>query len=236
VEWVQLGINENIQPAWGPDNATVYYRDEQSTGSGIWRISEGSEAASLFVPDEENAIYSQPQPALGVGAMIVLRNNVLALVDTTTGEVRDLGIAGRGSWQTGTTLVVEGVEQLTAANGLYVLDANQRDQAPTLILPLLGNLQLLDYRLLESGTLRLLVQNSSPGRVLVLDAVLGVGEPTVVNSIGYLANPQLSSDGATVIGQRNPTGALIAVDVATGTRQQIDVQTLRSPILNFVWP
>jgi hypothetical protein len=235
VEWVQLGINEGIQPAWGPDNNTVYFRDEQSTGSGIWRISEGTEA-SLFVPDEEGAIYSQPQPALGVGAMIALRGNEIALIDTNTGEVRLLGIVGHGAWQTGTSLVVEGVEQGTAANGLYVLDANLRDQAPTLILPLLGSLQLLDYRLLENGTLRLLVQNSLPGRVLVLDAVMGASEPTVVNNIGYLANPQLSADGATVIGQRNPTGALIAVDVATGMRQQIDVQTLRSPILNFVWP
>jgi hypothetical protein len=235
VEWVQLGINENIKPAWGPDNATVYYRDEQSAGNGIWRISGDSEA-TLFVPDEGEVLYTEPQPALGVGAMLVLRGNELALVDTNTGELRLLGIVGHGAWQTGTTLVAEGVEQGTAANGLYVLDANQTEEAPTLILPLLGNLQLLDYRLLESGNLRLLVQNSSPGEVIVLDAVLGSGQPTLVNNIGYLANPQLSADGATVIGQRNPTGVLYVVDVATGNRQQIDVQSLRSPITGFVWP
>jgi hypothetical protein len=235
VEFVQLGINENVSPAWGPDNATIYYRDEQSTGSGIWRISDEIDQ-SLFVPDEGEILYTKPQPALGVAAMLVLRGNEVALVDTTTGELRLLGIVGEGAWQTGTSLVVEGVQQGTAANGLYVLDANQTEEAPTLILPLLGNLRLLDYRLLENGSLRLLVQNSSPGEVIVLDAVLGSGQPTLVSNIGYLANPELSADGATVIGQRNPTGVLYVVDVATGNRQQIDVQSLRSPITGFVWP
>jgi hypothetical protein len=235
VEWVQLGINEGVTPAWGPDNATLYYRDVQNAGSGIWRISDSAEA-SLFVPDDGETLMTHPQPALGIGALLIQSGSEAALVDTTTGEVRLLGIIGSGRWHTGTSLIVQGQEINSAGNGLYALDANQADQAPSLILPLLGSLQLLDYRIMENGSLRLLVQNSNPGEILVLDAALDGSQPTLINTLGYLSNPRLSTDGATVIGQRNPTGVLLLVDVATGTRQQIAIQTLRAPIFGFVWP
>jgi hypothetical protein len=233
-EWVALGINQDVAPAWSPDNATVYYRDEQGSEIGIWRVGVDAEA-ELFLPDDaEDVIYSKPILAGGVAAMLVTRGNELALVDTTSGAINLLGIIGSGRWQSGTELIVEGVSrnEIASGNGLYDLDANSTEQTPQLIIPLLGSLELLDYRIMPNGKIRMLVRNQDPGEVQVLDVARDGSQPSFVAAVGYLVNPRLSSDGTMLIGQRTPNGVLLLVDIATGTMNRFDVQT---PVMGFMW-
>lgn len=233
VELVTLGININVAPAWSPDNTTIYYRDEQGDESGIWRISADT-SPELFLADDENAIFKDPNPAMGVAAMLVKHSDELAIVDTNSSEVTLLGIIGNATWQSGTQFIVEGQSQdeTISANGLYLGDANTLELAPTLILPLLGSFELFDYRVLDGVTLRMLVKNQVPGDVRILDVPLVGGQAVLMGSAGNMVNPRLSVDGKLVIGQRSPEGALLIYDLQTNTTHQLDIQP---PIIHFVW-
>jgi Tol biopolymer transport system component len=232
-ELLTLGINQNITPAWGPDNANIYYRDEQGSEIGIWRMNLAGET-QLFLADEGDLIYTNPNPAGGVAAMLVMRGDELALVDTTSGTINSLGIVGGGRWQSGTELIVRGFSrnEIASGNGLYALDANSTDQTPQLIVPLLGNLELLDYRIMSDGKIRILVRNRQPGEILVMDIGRDGNQATPIASVGYLVNPGLSADGTTIIGQRTPNGTLLVADIATGEMYRFDIQP---PITGFVW-
>jgi len=223
------GINESLSPAWSPDNTTVYYRDEQSAGTGIWRVSVDSEP-ELFLSDEDGIVYTNPKPALGAAVMLVNRNDEIATVDVTTAEVTPLNIVGEGAWQSGTQFILVG--ETATANGIYLGDANATENDLTLVLPLLGSFELFHYRVLNNTTLRLLVKNQIPGDVRILDIPLTGGQATLVGSAGNMVNPRLSADGNLVIGQRSPEGALLIYDLTAGTTRQIDVSP---PVINFVW-
>ncbi len=231
-ELVTLGINVDVTPAWSPDNSTIYYRDEQGSESGIWSITaDGS--PELFLADEENAIFTNPNPATGAAVMLVKRSGELAMVDTNSGEITLLGIIGDGRWQSGTQFIASGESRLETAtgSGLYLGDANTLESEPTLILPLLGSFELFDYRLLD-GTLRMLVKNQVPGDVRILDVPVAGGQAILVGSAGNMVNPRLSVDGNLVIGQRSPEGALLIYDLLNDTTRQIDIQP---PITQFKW-
>lgn len=230
IELVMLGINENISPAWSPDNTLIYYRDEQSDDSGIWRTGIDAEA-ELFIADTDTTIYTNPNPALGVGAMLVKQNEELILVDTTSSEITPLGIVGDGRWLTGTQYTAVG--EAISGNGLYLGDANSTNANPSLIAPLLGTFQLFDYRFINNNdTVRLLVKNQVPGNVGVIDISLVNGQAQLRGNAGHMVFPQLSSDGEMIIGQRTPMGALIIYDFLENTTRQIDLTT---PIFNFDW-
>lgn len=233
---VELGINTDIMPAWGPDNATLYYRDEQNSNAGLWRVNvDAAEIApQLFLPDSDVTTYRAPNPAGGVGAMLVETNNSLALVDTTSAEVTALPIVGSADWQSGTAFIAAGeaLGDEVDGDGVYLFDANAPEAPPTLVLPFIGALQLLDYQVLDETTIRVLVRNQSPGTIRILDAQLDGSQPTVVGNAGYMVAPQLSPDGAWVIGQRTAEGAMLIHDIATGTTQQVDVSP---PITQIEW-
>lgn len=230
IELVMLGINENVAPAWSPDNSNIYYRDEQLSGAGIWRTQADSEP-ELFLADTDTLIFTDPNPALGVGAMLVNQGDELAIVDTTSGEVTPLGIFGEGQWQSGTQYTAVG--ESVAGNGLYLGDANNVDLDPSLVLPLLGSFQLFDYRILNDGLdLRLLVKNQVPGTVRIIDISLTNGQALLQGDAGNMVLPRLSVDGNYVIGQRSPTGALLIYNFLDNATRQIDVTT---PITNFEW-
>lgn len=230
VELVMLGINANVVPAWSPDNTNIYYRDEQNGDSGIWRVQADNDP-ELFLSDTDTVSFTNPNPALGVGAMLVQAGEDLALVDTTSGEVTLLGIRGEGQWQTGTQYTAVG--ESVSGNGLYFGDANDASAEPALILPLLGSFQLFDYRILDEGaTLRVLVKNQVPGEVRILDISLTDGQGQLRGNAGHMVFPRLSVDGNIIIGQRSPEGALLVYDFLNDTTRQIDVPI---PISNFVW-
>lgn len=233
LELVVLGVNVDVSPAWSPDNATIYYRDEQGDESGIWRVTVDS-SPELFLADEENIIFTDPNPAMGVAAMLVQRSGELAIVDTNSLEITSLEIIGSGTWQSGTQFIAEGQSQLEtlSANGLYLGDANTLEIAPTLILPLLGSFELFDYRVLDAVTLRMLVKNQVPGDARVLDVPLTGGQAVLAGNAGNMVNPRLSVDGNLVIGQRSPEGVLLIYDLLTDTTRQIDIQP---PISHFAW-
>lgn len=235
-ERVMLGINTAIAPAWGPDNTTLYYRDEQGDAVGIWRMNVSTETATpdLFLPDGDSTAYNAPNPAGGVGAMLVQTDGGLVLVDTSSAAVTPLPIVGDADWQSGTTFIAAGeaLGDEVDGDGVYLFDANQPDTLPTLILPFTGTLDLLDYQVLADGRIRVLVRNQAPGTIRILDAQLDGSQPTVVGNAGYLVHPQVSPDGTLVIGQRTNGGALLVHDTATGITQQIDVGT---PITQVRW-
>ncbi|MGB7337632.1 MAG: hypothetical protein WBC91_01985 [Phototrophicaceae bacterium] len=230
-ELVMLGLNEGVTPAWSADNSRIYYRDEQDAQVGIWQVSIDAEA-SLFVADTEDAIFSEPKPALGAGVLLVKRNDEVAIVDTTSGEITPLGIIGDGEWQSGTQFIVMGDaqrENLTG-RGLYLGDANTSDTL-TLIIPLLGTFELFDYRLVD-GILRMLVKNQVPGSVSLLDIPLEGGQARLSGSAGNMVNPRLSPDGLFVIGQRSSEGALLLYNAIDDQIRQIDIAP---PITNLEW-
>jgi hypothetical protein len=231
-EIVQLGISENIAPNWGPDNEVVYYRDMQEAGNGIYRVRVGEEP-ELFVPDAADSIFSNPRLAGGVGAMLVNRNSELALVDTTSGEVTLLYATGEGRWMSGTELLLKAnVQQgILSGDGLFSVDANNPAGQPQLVMPLLGDLHLLDYQA-QGNLIRVLVQNNIPGQVQILDIARDGSAPTLIANAGYLTHPTLSPDGNTVVGYTSPGGALIVYDVQSNQRTVID--TLPQ-VSHFVW-
>lgn len=224
-----LGIAQGVTPAWSPDSAAVYYRDEQSAGNGIWRVTLEGEP-ELFLADAQGAEAHNPQPAAGIAALLVQRGDSLVVVDTVSGVENVLGVRGMGQWLDGSRLLLTG--EGSEGSGLYEIDANAPEQPATLLLPLLGNLQLLDAQAIDASTLRLLVQNRIPGEVQVLELPRTGGEMAFVTTIGYISQPQLSPDGSVVIGYTVPGGALISVDVATGERRM-----LQSPaqVMAFRW-
>lgn len=217
-ERLTLGIDQGANPAWSPDSTTVFYRDEQSAGNGIWRLALDGEP-ELFLTDAQGAEVRNPQPAGGVAALLVQRGDSLVVVDTVSGVETVLDVRGRGQWLDGSRLLLIG--EGTQGSGLYEVDANAPEQPATLLLPLLGNLQLLDVQAINTTTLRLLVQNRVPGEVQVLDVPRTGGETTFVTSIGYISQPEISPDGSVVMGYTHPGGALISVDVATGERRML---------------
>lgn len=230
VDLVMLGINENVSPAWSPDNSFIYYRDEQSAGSGIWRTQVDSEP-ELFITDTATSIYIDPNPALGVGAMLVKQGEDLVLVDTTSGELTLLGITGDGRWLSGTQYTAVG--DSVSGNGLYLGDANNVETNPSLIAPILGSFQLLDYRVIaDNTTVRLLLRNQVPGSVRILDISLVDGQAQLQGDAGHMVFPQLSADGNFIIGQRSPMGVLLIYDILNNSNQQLDII---APITNFEW-
>jgi hypothetical protein len=232
LEIMQLGISNLIAPDWGPDNATLYYRDEQENGKGIWRVVVGEEP-QLFVADDEISQYSHPRLASGVGAMLAYRNSELVIVDTTSGEITPLNASGAGQWITGTELLVKGnvVQGVLSGDGLFSFDANNLQSDAQLIMPTIGSLQLLDYRA-QGNVIRVLLQNNTPGQVQIVDVPRDGSAATVVGTAGYLTNPTLSADGNTIVGYTSPGGALIVHDVQSGQRTVID--TLPQ-VSHFVW-
>ncbi len=218
-ERLTLGSAQATAPAWGPDGQTLYFRDEREEGSGIWRVALEGEP-ELFLADAQDAEVTDPLPANGVAALLVRRGETLVVVDRVSGAETPLGVRGTGQWLDGSRLLLigEGVQGI----GLYEVDANAPEQAPTLLLPLLGDLRLLDVQLLDASTLRLLVQNRVPGEVQVLDVPRAGGEAGLVTSIGYINDPQLAPDGSAVMGYTVPGGALLNVNVQTGERRVLE--------------
>ncbi|MGJ3239588.1 MAG: hypothetical protein ACFE0Q_12840 [Anaerolineae bacterium] len=230
-EWVMLGINEQIAPAWGADNQMLYYRDDQSGEAGIWRVSTEDSEPVLFLSDDENGIYTQPQPALGAGAMLVHYGDALQIADTGSGEVTAIGLNGTGRWLDGTQFMVVG-DAPGRDNGIYQGDANAIEAGVSLVLPLLGSFELFDYRVLNGENLRLLVKNQVPGDVRILDIPVNGGQAQLIGSAGNMVNPRLSADGALVIGQRSSEGVLLLYDLANDSTRQIDIAP---PITHFRW-
>ncbi|MEM9954130.1 MAG: WD40 repeat domain-containing protein [Chloroflexota bacterium] len=231
LDLIELGINADVSPAWSADSSLIYYRDEQTDVSGIWQVNTVAEA-SIFLADTEDIRYSDPNPALGAGVMLVKQNEDVAQVALASGEVTPLDIIGDGTWETGTQFIVFGEAETASlsGNGLYLSDANSPD-ALSLILPLLGSFELFDYGLVD-GTVRMLVKNQVPGDVRLLDIPLEGGQAVLQGSAGHMVNPRLSPDGSIVLGQRSPEGALLLYDVATNTTRQIDIAP---PISQVRW-
>lgn len=232
IEVVQLGISNNIVPSWGPDNETLYYRDEQESGTGIYRVLVGQEP-ELFVADTEDSVFSNPQLAGGVGAMVVNRNSELMVVDTTSGEQTLLYAIGAGQWMSGTELLINAnlLQGALTGQGLFAYDANNLATEPQLIMPVLGKLRLLDYQA-QGDVIRILVQNNTPGQVQILDIARDGSAPTLIGNAGYMTDPLLSPDGNTIVGYTSPGGALIVYDVQSDQRTVID--TLPQ-VSHFVW-
>lgn len=230
-EWVMLGINDDVSPAWSADSSVLYYRDEQAEVSGIWQATLTGDTA-IFLADTEDSRFTNPNPALGAGVMLIKQNEAVAIVALASAEVIPLDVLGDGTWQTGTQFIVFGDAQreTLTGNGLYLGDANSADTLE-LILPLLGTFELFDYRLLDD-TVRMLVKNQIPGYVRLLDTPLSGGQAVLQGSIGHMVNPQLSADGLFVLGQRTPEGALLLYDVSNDTLRQIDVAR---PIRQVQW-
>lgn len=235
IAMVELGINSDVSPAWSPDNKTIFYRDEQGEQRGIWQVGDDDQdSAILLVPDVDAVRYTQPNPASGVGAMVLRQGDSVVLADTTTGEVLPLDIIGAAEWQNGTELLALGAlrEDEVAGVGLYAIDSNQDSPEPTLIIPLLAGLTLLDYRIIADDTLRLLVRDTTPGQVRILDMPRQGGDVELVATVGYMVNPRLSLDGAVIVGQRTAHGALLIYDVAEDSLYQLDVLP---PVQHFIW-
>jgi hypothetical protein len=216
-----LGSTAEIHPVWSPDGSMIYYRDEQPTGNGIWRATLTGEP-ELFLADPSGTRYDSPLPAPGVGAMLVAQGEDLLLVDTTTGETSTTGMRGSARWLQGTAFTVLGTPQdgLETSTGLYRLDVN--DLTPTLLLPVLGELRLLDYQVLANGMIRALIQNQSPGEIRIVDLQADGSGATLISNAGYMIAPTLSADGSVVIGQTVPGGALLVFDLTSGARFMID--------------
>ncbi|MDQ7024178.1 MAG: WD40 repeat domain-containing protein [Anaerolineae bacterium] len=232
IEVVQLGISDNIAPSWGPDNETLYYRDEQEDATGIYRVIVGQEP-EIFVPDTEDSRFSNPQLAGGVGAMVVNRNSELMVVDTTSGEQTLLYAIGTGQWMSGTELLINAnvLQGALTGHGLFAYDANDLTTDPQLIMPILGKLRVLDYQA-QGDVIRILVQNSTPSQVQILDIARDGSAPTVIGNAGYMIDPLISPDGNTIVGYTSPGGALIIYDVPSDQRTVID--TLPQ-VSHFVW-
>lgn len=234
VELVKLGISEDVTPSWAPDNETVYYRDTQEIGGGIWRLTVGLTEPERFLGNTDSIIFTNPVLATGVAAMVVTVNNELTLIDTTSGAEDALGVSGQAEWLSGTQLLAEGsaLRGTFSGSGLFVLDAGTPEADPVLIMPIDDKLRLLDYRALSNNTIRVVVQNNTPGRVQILELRTDGTPPAFVSDAGYMNNPQLAPDGSVVIGSTYPGGALIVYHIATRTRTLID----GLPQVNsFVW-
>jgi len=224
-ELTTLGINEDVAPAWSADSSTVYYRDAQASGSGIWQIVLQTDAEpSLFLADTDEFVYRNPRLAGGVGAMLVNRGEQLVLVDTATAEQNITGIAGQGDWLSGTRFLAQGVvsQGIVSGNGLFVADVNNVGDSLVTLLPLVGDILLLDFETISDDTVRGIIQQNEPGETRVVDIPITGGQPAIVANSGYLTDPQISPDGSTIIGFTHPNGAMIIYDVVNNSRTLLD--------------
>lgn len=231
-----------IQPAFSPDGSTLYFRDE----AGIQRIPATGGEVSAFVTSAASP-YSHPSPADGLDAVAVIertddRHHLRIFAGETGAELVSVAVQPTDSspatpfWLGGGTLAFVGTLRETRVNdvpldggvvtdtpGLFVVDVSNPSQ-PTLLLPLLDGLRLLDVMALDRAMLRVLVQRRAPAEVQILDVPLAGGTPTIVGSAGYMIDPQLAPDGSAVIGLSAPQGALIAADLTTGRRTLLQAQ------------
>lgn len=224
IELVTLGLSA-VQPAFGPDNATIYYRDEQGTNAGIWRISAPDGQPELLLADTADVRYRSVQPATSVSAALVQATladgaNGLLLVDTVSGERNLLGDFERGQWLTGTDVMVLGTVQREAASvrGLHIIDVNNLEEPPLTVLPLADGVRLLDVVRLNNGTLRALIQSRTPGQIRIVDAPESGGEPQVIGNAGYLIAPRLAPDGERVAGLMHPDGIALFYNPTNNAR------------------
>ena len=231
VSLVELGLMNGVAPAFGPDNSTLYYHDEQGDDSGIWQIDATAtdSGPSLWLADTDAVTYRKAIPSTAVSAALVEAtladgDDGLLLVDTVSGERNLLGNFSTGAWLAGADVVVQGRLRLqqdaTPVFGLHVIDVNNLAEPPLTVLPLADDsaVRLLDFVRLPDGSLRALTQQSAPGQIRVLDVPLGGSTPELVANVGYLVQPRLSPDGSTVAGSMHPHGALLLHDVATNSR------------------
>jgi WD40 repeat protein len=236
-ELVMLGTNDPITPAWSADSSRIYYRDRQNdAGSGIWQVDIASGGASLFLEDTDDTTYTHPRPANGIGAMVVSRGQALVLVELQTSSERYIGQYRQTRWLDGSRLLAVGnpMQADKTTNGLWLVDVNNPGESALLLLPLLdANLQLLDFRRLTgTNTVRMALQNGTPGPVRVVDVALSGEGLSLVADAGFITQPRIASSGEVIVGYTHPDGALLLVNVADGTRRLLD---RFSQVAEFRW-
>jgi hypothetical protein len=239
-ELVMLGTNEPIGLAWSADSSRIYYRDRQSeTGSGIWQVTVESGEASLFLEDTGDTSYTQPRPANGIGAMVVSRGDALVLVELETSSERYVGQYSQTRWLDGARLLAAGnpMQADKTTNGLWLVDVNNPADSATLLLPLLDeNLRLLDFRRLTgSDTVRLLLQNRTPGTVRVVDVALSGGGLQLVADAGFITSPQIAPSGEAIVGYTHPGGSLLVMTLTESADNARRLLAGFSQVAEFRW-
>lgn len=227
-----LGTNSGVRPAFSPDGRTLYYRDEQPDGKGIWRSTPVNHEKSLFIEDTDIRTYGNPRPAGGVSAIAVTweesgAGKGMALFDTNSGErlldlliATDVSFYRQPDWLSGSELIFGGtvVRGEVPIVGLHVLDVNNLVEPPFTVFPVAENLMLLDIVLMNRTTLRALIQQTQPGQVNIVDIPLEGGTSTIIGSAGFITEPRLSQDGTIIMGSTHPGGFLVMHTIRSGER------------------
>lgn len=217
-ELLTLGLDADLGLSWDAAGETLYYRDEQDAGSGIWRVQPGAEP-TLFLPDADEATVRNPRFARSLAALLVHRGETLMVVDSNTGAETSSGLRGAGRWLSGSQFLVLG--DGSVGRGFYITDANSPADSARLLLPISPQWRVLDYRLLGEERLRVLVRLREPGTVQVFDVALEGGAAEVVADAGYLSEPHLAPGGEVVMGHVIPGGALVLHNLTDDSRVRI---------------
>jgi len=224
---VELNNSAEALLAFSPDNGVIFYRDQQDTGSGIWRLEVETGQVSLFVLDTDVVEYKNPRPSAFISAMVIEtvsetpERNGLSLVDTVSGEVQFLGNFTQGIWLDNSEILVEGIIDDMPFPALHIIDVNAVVREPQTILPITETFELLDVVGSDANTLTILAQQTNPGTISVLDVERDGASPTIRTNIGYVVNPKLAPDGESAIGYTHRGGTLLWIDIETNERNRL---------------
>lgn len=245
---LNLPDGEQAQPAYAPDNQTLYFRHAPEVDgerlAGIWRVVDEGEP-ELFLPDEPERVFLRATPAPDVPALLIE-----ALTPTPSqADLRTLF----SLLPTGENLEVLAYQmdwakwlrngELIAAQGerLFLFDVNQ--PAPQTLPPAILTLRearIVDAVRLAPQSWRVALHSvqagvpvaanfSLPTRLLIVDVAEG-GDPQLVGDVGFWVDGRLSSEGDLLAG-RFGAGALVFYDVENGASAWLDVGQMHSMLM-----
>ncbi|MBN8619069.1 MAG: hypothetical protein J0L63_09185 [Anaerolineae bacterium] len=232
-----------------PDSSRVaYIIPPTEADAGVWLAgAPGSPPQRILTHDSAgqtsvSAAYTQPAFAPNINGLLLTRvaenePEVLVLLDLTSLEALQIGVASRAVWlSNGSVLAYNrgmGFAGPTEEQNVYRIDPADPAQAAR-IATIPQPARIITMRDIAAVRARIVVGSAlvGPRALSVVDMLTTTGAITGVGTGGFMVNPLLSPDGRFLVGQTHDGGALTIKDLQTG-RQVI----LNAPphIMHFSW-
>ncbi|MEZ4671152.1 MAG: hypothetical protein R3E39_24875 [Anaerolineae bacterium] len=235
---------------FSPDNKQIAFVVSEGDQAGVWMVSAAGGDAKLIRPNAgadsyavpPGSVYTNPTFAPNINGLLVTRSapdapDALVLIDLTTLDIQEIGVASRASWlQNGTIVAYNsgiGYAGPSEEQVVYRIDpANPASATKLAIIPRPARIIAIRDVLAVRARLALGSALDGPRALSVVDMLTTTGAITASGSGGFMVNPLFSPDGRFVAGQTYEGGPLTIRDMNTGQQYLLSIPPQMS---NFSW-
>ncbi len=212
------------------DGQTVYYDDN----SAVYSVPVAGGTPEVILTG-----YTEPQESPDGSALLVrIADGDYAVQIRATGELRRIGAFRWIKWLTANQLIGFGTFTVGGQAGIYAIE-NIEGASPRLLYTPPAGMRAIDAAAASASTIPFAVRvlltgenENAPSPLAVIDVGLEGSNSGDPRPIGYLAAPQLSSDGEFIAGYTGGDGAVAIHQISSGAEV---VLRLPSGIRQFMW-